>query len=92
MSPVYRFQPQRGLFSRLLSAAILLAAVTASLLLGTVLFLVILGAIVLLSVALYLHFWWLRRSASQSPRRGPGGGVTLEGEYTVSKRPRDEDR
>ena len=66
------------------------AAFAVSLFLGTVLFLVVLGALLILGVALYLRFWWLRRKWTQQMQgRGPGhakpGGVTLEGEYTVHR-------
>lgn len=92
MSPIYRLPPQRGLFSRILSAAILLSVVAASLLLGTVLFLVILGAAMLLALILSLRFWWLRRQLAKHPRPNAPGGVTLEGEYTVTKPAKAEGR
>ena len=91
MSPVYRFPPQRSPLSRLLSAIILLAVFAVSLMLGMIVFLAILGALALLAVILYLRFWWLRRRMGQRPRPAPGG-VTLEGEYTVSKPLHREDR
>lgn len=91
MSPVYRFPLQRSPLSRLLSAIILLAVFAVSLMLGMIVFLAILGALALLAVILYLRFWWLRRRMGRRPRPAPGG-VTLEGEYTVSKTLHREDR
>lgn len=92
MSPVYRFPSQGHLFSRLLSAIVLLAVFGVSLMLGMIVFLVILGVLALSAIALYLRFWWLRRRMDRRSRPAPGGGVTLEGEYTVSKPHRDEER
>ena len=92
MSPVYRFPSQQSLLSRLLSAIILLAVFAASLMLGMVVFLVILGAAVLFAIILYLRFWWLRRRMGRRSRPARAGGVTLEGEYTVSKPPRENNR
>lgn len=91
MSLVYRLPLQRSPFSRLLSAIILLAVFAVSLMLGMLVFLAILGALALLAVILYLRVWWLRRRMGRRPRPSPGG-VTLEGEYTVSKPARHKDR
>jgi len=60
---------------------VLLVALAVSLLLGAMLFLTILGLAVVLILALYLRFWWLRRQwQRQAPSRR---GDVLEGEYTV---------
>lgn len=85
MSLLNSMPPGRGPFSRLLSAVVLLVAVTLSLFLGTVLLLTVLGAGVLLALVFYLRFLWLRRQPAKRPRPAPGGGVILEGEFTVSK-------
>ena len=85
MPVIFRLPPSQGVFARLLSALILLAVFAVALLLGAAIFLVILGIAVLAGIALYLRFWWLRRQQVRHPPAGPGGGVTLEGEYTVSK-------
>lgn len=85
MPLTYRFPPGQGMLSRILSVVVLLVIFTVAFFLGTVLLLVILGAIAVSAVALYLRFWWLRRQMKQHPQGAPGGGVTLEGEYTVTK-------
>lgn len=95
MPLIYRFPPGQGVLIRLLSALALVAAATVTLLFGAALFLVILGAVVILAIALYLRFWWLRHQAMKQPQPSPEGGVTLEGEYTVEKggkKPRQDDR
>ena len=92
MSPVYRLPPGRSLFSRLLSTSVLVTALILAFFLGTVLFLVVLGAGLLLALVLYLRFWWLGRRLSKRPGPAPEGGVTLEGEYTVTKSAKAEDR
>ena len=95
MPLIYRFPPSQGVFARLLSLLVLMAAATVAFLLGAVLFLAILGAVILLAIALYLRFWWLRRQVMKQPRPSPQVGVTLEGEYTVEKggkKPRQNDR
>jgi len=82
---IYRFPPGQGALSRILSISVLLVIFMVAFFLGTVLLLMILGAIAVSAVALYLRFWWLRRQMKQRPQGAPGGGVTLEGEYTVTK-------
>ena len=88
---IRRLPPTQGAFSRLLSALILLAVFAVSLFLGAVLFLVVLGALVLLFLIVYLRLRWLRRKRKGQAPRGPGGGVILEGEYTVTKSARAKD-
>ena len=95
MPLIYRFPPGQGALSRILSVMVLLAIFTVAFLLGTVLLLVILGVIAVSAIALYLRFWWLRRQMLKRPQGVPGGGVTLEGEYTVTtseKIARSDDR
>ena len=92
MPPRISMPPGRGPFSRLLSAVVLLIALSLSLFLGTVLFLTVLGAGVLLALVLYLRFLWLRRQLARRLGPAPGGGLTLEGEYTVSKPAKADDR
>ena len=91
--PLIRTLPSsQGMFSRLLSALILFAVFAVSLFLGTVLFLVVLGTLTLLFIVFCLRFWWLRRKLKAQPPRERGGGVTLEGEYTVERSAKDRDR
>lgn len=85
MPLIYRLPPTQGLFSRLLSAAVVMVVFAVALFLGAAIFLAILGIAVVAGIALYLRFWWLRRQQLRHPPAGPGGGVTLEGEYTASK-------
>jgi O-antigen/teichoic acid export membrane protein len=95
MPLIFRLPPGQGALSRLLSALVLIAIATVAFLLGAALFLVILGAVVLLAIALYLRFWWLRRQVAKQPQPSPRSGVTLEGEYTVAKagkKARSDDR
>lgn len=95
MPLIHRLPPRQGTLSRLLSAAVLIAIFTVAFLLGTVLFLAILGVVVVLAIALYLRFWWLRRQWTKQHQASPKGGVTLEGEYIVAKsrkKPREGDR
>jgi len=75
---------------RLFTALVLLGALATSLFLGAVLFLMILGLAVLLAVAFYVRFWWLRRKRQrQAPTHR---GNVLEGEYTVEQEePVDKD-
>lgn len=91
MPMLYSLPPQRGAFSRILSGVVLLAIVAISFFLGLFVFLIILGVGLVAGLVLYLRLRTLRRSLRQAPRPGRGGGVTLEGEYTVSKSPRDRD-
>ena len=88
MSPVYRLPSGRGPFARFLSALLVIAALTLALFLGTFIFIVMLGLAVVLGLVLWLRFWWLRRqwAKQRPPEQAPGGGVTLEGEYSVEKR------
>ena len=85
MSPIYRFPSTQGPVSRFLSVVLLLIF-SLAFVVGTFVFLAVLGLIAVLLVVFYLRFWLLRRRFAQahSPR-GSSGGVTLEGEYTVSK-------
>ena len=92
MSPVYRLPPGRGLISRLLSPVLLVAVLLLSLFLGLFVLLTVLGAGLVLALVLYARAWWLRRRLVPQPRPERRGGVTLEGEYTVSKPDRDEHR
>lgn len=85
MPVIYRLPRQQGLFSRLLSAIVLLAIFAAAFFLGMVLFLVILGTVAVLALVFYLRLWWLRRTSAGRPQASPQSGVTLEGEYSVSK-------
>ena len=50
----------------------------------------VIGALLLLVLALYLRFWWLRRkwahqAGQDGARPDKPGPVTLEGEYTVHR-------
>lgn len=88
MSPIYRLPSGQGPFARLLSTLFLIAVLVVALFLGTFIFIVVLGVAVILGIVLYLRFWWLRHqlAGARPPESAPGGGVTLEGEYTVDKR------
>ena len=91
---MYRFPPNQGPVSRFLSALVLILIFTLAFFVGTVLFFTILGVLAVLFLVFYLRYWWLRRRwARQHPQAAQRGRVTLEGEYTVSKRekPRDDD-
>lgn len=83
--PFYRFPPNQGPLSRVLSVLTLLVIFSLAFLVGTVLFVTVLGVLAILLLGFYLRFWWLRRKFQRQgmPRQG---GVTMEGEYTVSKR------
>jgi hypothetical protein len=92
--PFYRFPPNQGSLSRFLSILTLLVIFSLAFLVGTVLFVTVFGVLAILFLGFYLRFWWLRRKLKQqgTPRQG---GVTLEGEYTVSKsrqKPGSDDR
>lgn len=69
------------LVARVISAIVLLLVFAISFAVGAVLFLVILGLVVVLGIALYLRFRWLRRKLQTSPSQR--GVDVLEGEYTV---------
>jgi|GEM_PF-7119217 len=86
MPGTYRFPPNQGPLSRLLSAVVLVLIFSLAFLVGTFVFLAVLGLLAILLMAVYLRFWWLRRrwTKSHTPRTDRSG-VTLEGEYTVSK-------
>lgn len=88
MSPVYRFPSGRGPLARLLSTLILIGALALAFSLGVFIFIIALGVAVILGLMFWLRLWWLRRQwAKHRPLEpAPGGGVTLEGEYTVDKR------
>lgn len=86
MVPVYSLPPKQGVFSRFLSLVALLATLALSFFLGLIVFLVILGLVLFLALGLYLRLRWLRGRVPRGPSPGPPDGVTLEGEYTVSKR------
>lgn len=89
---MYRFPPTQGPVSRFVSALVLTLVFTLAFFVGTVLFLSILGVLAVLFLVFYLRFWWLRRRWAREQRpAAPGGGVTLEGEYTVSKRRQSRD-
>ncbi len=90
MEPVYRLPPGRGFLSRLLSPLLLTAVLLLSIFLGLFVLLTVLGAGLVLALILYARSWWLRRRYAPQPHPRQQGGVTLEGEYTVSKR--DPDR
>jgi hypothetical protein len=92
--PFYRFPPDQGPLSRILSVLTLLVIFSLAFLVGTVLFVTVLGVLAILFLGFYLRFWWLRRKLQQQVTARQGG-VTLEGEYTVSKRgrqPEPDDR
>lgn len=87
MTLIHRFPSSRGPVTRFLSALVLILIFTLAFFVGTVLFLTILGVLAILLLVFYLRFWWLRRRwARQHPQAAQRGSVTLEGEYTVSKR------
>lgn len=88
MSTPYSLPPRRGPVSRFLTALVLLTVAGISFFLGLIVFLVILGVGLVAGLILYLRLRRLRRT-SQAAGASPRGGVTLEGEYTVSKRDRD---
>ena len=78
-----RLPSRPGPLARFFAALVLLAAFAASLLLGAVLFLTMLGLAVILALALYLRFWWLRRKWQRQTPPPPHHDDVLEGEYTV---------
>ncbi len=88
MSPVYRLPSGQGPLARLLSTLVLIGALALAFSLGVFIFIIVLGLAVVLALVLWLRFWWLRRqwARQRPPEQSPGGGVTLEGEYTVDKR------
>jgi len=78
----------RGVVSRFFTALMVLAVAGISFFLGLIVFLAILGVGLVAGVILYLRLRKLRRMA-EGPGPSPRSGVTLEGEYTVSKGDRD---
>jgi len=91
---MYRFPPAQGPVSRFLSALVLILIFALAFFIGTVLFFVVLGVLGILFLVFYLRFWWLRRRwTKEHPQAAQRDSMTLEGEYTVSKRakPRRDD-
>jgi ABC-type bacteriocin/lantibiotic exporter with double-glycine peptidase domain len=87
MTLIHRFPPSRGPVTRFLSALVLILIFTLAFFVGTVLFLTVVGILAVLLLVFYLRFWWLRRRLVRDhPQTAQRGSVTLEGEYTVSKR------
>ena len=91
MPVIYRLPPQQGVLPRLLSAVVLLLLVATAFFVGLVLFLAILGTVAVLVLVFYVRFRWLRRKLARGPQASPRGGVTLEGDYIVSKPAKHED-
>ena len=95
MAPIYRFPPTQGPVSRFLSLVVLLLIFSLAFVVGTFVFLAVLCLIAVLLVVFYLRFWSLRRKLARDRSARPAQeGVTLEGEYTISKveNPRHDDR
>ena len=95
MTGPYRFPPKQGPISRFLSALVLAIIFTVAFFVGTVFLAAALGAIAVLVLVFYLRFGWLRRKwGRQRPEGRRKGGVTLEGEYSVTRtgKPKGEDR
>lgn len=88
MSPVYRLPSQQGPIARLLSGLLVVVALILAFSLGVFVFLIVFGLAVVAGIVLYLRIYWLRRQWARQRPHGPtpGGGITLEGEYTVDKR------
>jgi hypothetical protein len=74
----------QGPVLRLFSALLLLAVFALAVTLGFFILLGMLAVIAILAAVFYVRFWWLHRNSTAGTHRPPGG-VTLEGEYTVSK-------
>ncbi|MGE5624311.1 MAG: hypothetical protein ACM3ZT_02060 [Bacillota bacterium] len=95
MPLVYRFPPSQGPVSRFLSVLVLVLIFGLAFVVGTFVLLTVLGLVTVLLVVFYLRFWWRRRQWAKRAASGSRkGGVTLEGEYSVSKveEPRRDDR
>lgn len=95
MTGTYRFPPNQGPISRFLSVLVLAAIFAVAFFVGTVFLVTVLGVIAILFLVFYLRFLWLRykwRHLHPPGRRQ--GGVTLDGDYTVtqSRDPRSDDR
>lgn len=88
VSPVYRLPSQQGPVARLLSSLLVIAVLVLAFSLGVFVFLIVFGLAVVAGIVLYLRIWWMRRqwARQRPPGSTSGGGVTLEGEYTVDKR------
>lgn len=95
MTGPYRFPPNQGPVSRFLSVLALAVIFIMAFFVGTVFLVAALGAITVLVLVFYLRFWWLRRKwGGQRPEGRRKDGVTLEGEYTVTRtdKSKGEDR
>jgi len=74
----------QGPVMRLFSAILLLAVFGIAVTLGFFILLGLLGVVAVLAMVFYVRFWWLRRKLTAGARK-QAGGITLEGEYTISK-------
>lgn len=88
MGPIFRFMQHQGPLMRMVSAVLLLAVFAVALFLGLFVFIAILGAMLILGIALYLRFLWLRRKWVKA--RTSADGTTLDVEFKVIKRERRE--
>lgn len=88
MGPIFRFMQNQGPLMRMVSAVLLLAVFAVALFLGLFVFIAILGAMLVLGIAFYLRFLWLRRKWMKA--RTSAGGATLDVEFKVIKRDRRE--
>ena len=88
-------QSQQGPFARLLVSLLLIAAGVCALFFGAVIITVLIGLGVILFFILYIRAWWLRRKLGsnvppQYPPERQDGGVTIEGEYTVENKNKEQ--
>ncbi len=91
MPPLYQLPSRPGVFSRFFSLVVVLATLALSFFVGLIVFFVILGLVLVIPLVVYLRLRWLRHRV-RTQRPAAGEGATLEGEYTVSKRTRDQER
>jgi hypothetical protein len=88
MTPIFRFLQNQGPLMRLVTAVLLLAVFAVALFLSLFVFIAILGAMLILGIALYLRFLWIRRKWMKA--RTSADGTTLDVEFKVLKRERRE--
>lgn len=88
MGPIFRFMQNQGPLMRMVSAVLLLAVFAVALFLGLFVFIAILGAMLILGIALYLRFLWLRHKWMKA--HTSADGRTLDVEFKVVKRERRE--
>lgn len=86
---VYRITPPQNPLARLLAAVVAILVMAGAFMLGLVALAVVAGIAVLLGLAAWVNGLRLRRKAGREPSRA-ARSQTIEAEYTVISRRRDE--